>query len=83
MNRPDSTVRRVRVWDLPTRVFHWALVVLVVFSFVTAKIGGNALTYHMWSGYTILTLVLFRIVWGVIGRPRRCAPALGRCQRDS
>jgi cytochrome b len=67
MNRPDSTLRRVRVWDLPTRLFHWALVVLVVFSFVTGKIGGNALTYHMWSGYTILTLILFRIVWGVIG----------------
>jgi cytochrome b len=67
MNRPDSTLRRVRVWDLPTRVFHWALVALVVFSFVTAKIGGNALTYHMWSGYTILTLILFRIVWGFIG----------------
>jgi len=67
MNRPDSTLRRVRVWDLPTRLFHWALVVLVVFSFVTAKIGGNALTYHMWSGYTILTLILFRIVWGFVG----------------
>jgi cytochrome b len=67
MNRPDSTLRRVRVWDLPTRVFHWVLVALVVFSFVTAKIGGNALTYHMWSGYTILTLILFRIVWGFVG----------------
>jgi cytochrome b len=67
MNRPDSTLRRVRVWDLPTRVFHWALVALVVFSFVTAKIGGNALTYHMWSGYTILTLILFRLVWGFVG----------------
>jgi cytochrome b len=58
---------RVRVWDLPTRVFHWALVVLVVTSFVTGKIGGNAMTWHMYSGYGILALLLFRIVWGFVG----------------
>jgi cytochrome b len=58
---------RVRIWDLPTRVFHWALVVLVVTSFVTGKIGGNAMTWHMYSGYAILSLILFRIVWGFVG----------------
>lgn len=58
---------RVRIWDLPTRVFHWALVVLVVTSFVTAKVGGNAMTWHMYSGYCILALILFRIVWGFVG----------------
>ncbi len=58
---------RVRVWDLPTRVFHWALVALVVTSFVTGKVGGNAMTWHMYSGYGILTLLLFRIVWGFVG----------------
>lgn len=56
-----------RIWDLPTRLFHWALVSLVVFSFVTAKIGGNAMAWHMRSGYAILTLLLFRLVWGFIG----------------
>jgi cytochrome b len=55
------------VWDLPTRLFHWLLVVLVIISFVTAKIGGNAMQYHEWSGFTILALLLFRLVWGVIG----------------
>jgi cytochrome b len=58
---------RIRVWDLPTRIFHWALVVLVIFSFTTGKIGGSWLQWHMKSGYAILALVLFRIVWGVAG----------------
>ena len=58
---------RTRVWDLPTRLFHWALVILVITSFVTAKVGGNAMTWHMYSGYAILTLVLFRVVWGFVG----------------
>jgi cytochrome b len=57
----------VRVWDAPVRVFHWVLVALVLTSWVTSEIGGNAMTYHMWSGYTILALVLFRIAWGFVG----------------
>jgi len=63
----QSSPRRVRVWDLPTRLFHWLLVILVIISFVTAKIGGNAMQYHEWSGFTILTLLLFRLVWGFVG----------------
>lgn len=59
--------RGVRVWDLPTRLFHWALVALVTTSFVTGKIGGNAMTWHVYSGYAILALVAFRIVWGFVG----------------
>lgn len=57
----------VRVWDVPVRVFHWVLVALILTSWVTSEIGGNAMTYHMWSGYAILTLVVSRIVWGFIG----------------
>jgi cytochrome b len=59
--------RPILVWDLPTRLFHWLLVALVVSSFVTAKIGGNWMRYHEWSGEAILTLLLFRVVWGFIG----------------
>jgi cytochrome b len=55
------------VWDLPVRLFHWALVALVIFSFVTAQIGGNAMQYHEWSGFAILTLTLFRLLWGIVG----------------
>jgi len=56
-------------WDLPTRVFHWALVVLVVFSFTTGKIGGAWMAWHMKSGYAILALLVFRLAWGVVGSP--------------
>ena len=63
----ESTSRRVLVWDLPTRLFHWLLVVLVVISFVTVNIGGNAMQYHEWSGIAILALLLFRLVWGFTG----------------
>lgn len=55
------------VWDLPLRVFHWVLVLLVISQIVTATIGGNAMEYHALGGYTILTLVLFRILWGFAG----------------
>jgi len=57
----------VRVWDLPTRIFHWLLAVLVVFSFVTAKVGGAWILLHFYSGYTILSLVVFRLLWGFAG----------------
>lgn len=63
----ERAPRSVLVWDLPTRLFHWLLVVLVIISFVTGNIGGNAMQYHEWSGLTILALLLFRLVWGFIG----------------
>lgn len=59
--------RRIPVWDAPVRLFHWLLAVLVVFSFVTGKVGGSWLEWHMKSGYTILALLLFRLAWGVVG----------------
>jgi cytochrome b len=55
------------VWDLPTRIFHWLLVGLVAASFVTGKAGGNAMVLHAWSGSAILTLLVFRLLWGVVG----------------
>ncbi len=57
----------VRVWDLPTRVFHWLLFASVVGSIVSAKIGGNAIVWHMRFGYLVFCLLAFRIVWGLIG----------------
>ena len=61
---PDPPVR-VRVWDLPTRLFHWLIVVLLGFSWWTAE--TDRLDWHMLSGYGILTLLLFRIYWGFAG----------------
>ena len=55
------------VWDLPLRIFHWVLVLLVISQIVTVSIGGNAMEYHALGGYAILTLVLFRIMWGFSG----------------
>jgi len=55
----------MRVWDAPTRLFYWAIVLLIAFSYVSAKLEWNEL--HFLSGYAILTLLLFRIVWGFVG----------------
>ena len=60
-------VNPVRIWDLPIRFFHWTLAVLVVFSYVTGKIGGSWLDWHMKSGYAILALLVFRVFWGFVG----------------
>jgi cytochrome b len=62
-----SGLRPVLVWDLPTRVFHWLLVSLVVSSFITGKTGGNWMLYHERCGEAILALLIFRVVWGFIG----------------
>ncbi|MBU3582837.1 cytochrome b/b6 domain-containing protein [Polynucleobacter sp. 15G-AUS-farblos] len=57
----------IRVWDLPIRVFHWLLVACIVGSLVSVNIGGNAIEWHAYFGYCILTLLIFRILWGFIG----------------
>lgn len=58
---------RVPVWDLSIRIFHWLLVLLVVLSFVTGKMGGTVMQYHEWSGVAVLVLLLFRLIWGFVG----------------
>lgn len=57
----------VATWDLPVRVFHWALVLLVISQIVTASVGGNAMQFHAFGGYAILALVLFRVLWRFFG----------------
>lgn len=59
--------RGIPTWDWPVRIFHWTLVLLVVSQAVTASIGGNAMQYHVYGGYAILALVLFRVPWGFLG----------------
>jgi cytochrome b len=56
---------RVRVWDVPTRLVHWLLVLLVGFSWWTAE--TSRMEWHRWSGCTLLGLVIFRIYWGLAG----------------
>ena len=60
-------MNKILVWDLPLRLFHWLLVLLVAVSIISVQIGGNAMQVHMLSGYTVLALVLFRILWGFFG----------------
>lgn len=61
----------IRVWDPPTRLFHWSLVVLVTLSVYTGNVGGlREMDLHKLSGYSILALVLFRLIWGLIGSRR-------------
>ena len=58
---------KIRVWDLPTRVFHWALMLCIVGLFITANVGGNAMVWHFRIGLTVLARLLFRRVWGLVG----------------
>ncbi|HYF41997.1 MAG TPA: cytochrome b/b6 domain-containing protein [Ramlibacter sp.] len=57
----------VRVWDLPTRLFHWALVLCVLGLAITGYIPGSWIDWHARLGYAVLALLLFRIVWGFVG----------------
>jgi cytochrome b len=62
---PETPTFRVAVWDLPVRLVHWLIVLLVPFSWWTAR--EEMLEWHYRSGLLILGLVVFRLVWGLIG----------------
>lgn len=64
MNEP---MHEIRVWDLPTRLFHWTLLVLIVLQFGSGQFHWLSMQWHFRFGYAILALVLFRILWGVFG----------------
>lgn len=59
--------RRVLVWDLPTRLFHWLLAAAIIGAYWTGEFGGFDKTWHMRFGYAVLALVFFRILWGLFG----------------
>lgn len=65
MTKPPHNT--VRIWDLPTRLFHWSLAAAVIALVATAKIGGNAMEWHLRLGYAVLALLVFRVVWGFVG----------------
>lgn len=60
-------MNKIYVWDLPTRLFHWTLLGLVVFQWASAEIGGDLMDYHLLTGYAIAALVVFRVAWGFAG----------------
>ena len=53
----------VRIWDLPTRLFHWSLAACVIGLFISAKMGGNAMVWHLRLGYVVLALLLSLLVF--------------------
>ena len=61
------TQKRIRVWDLPTRIFHWLLVLTVIGAIVSGQIGGNWIDWHARLGLFAAGLIVFRLVWGLIG----------------
>ncbi len=63
--KPRTPTLLMRVWDAPTRLFHWAIVVLIAVSYFSMKFDNVEL--HYLSGYTMLSLLLFRLCWGIVG----------------
>ena len=63
----------VRVWDLPTRLFHWSLVVLIVCAWASFEfsdlVGDKTLLWHRLNGYAVLILLIWRVLWGLVGSP--------------
>ena len=57
----------VRVWDLPTRAFHWLLVLAVIGLVITGGVGGSLIEWHMRLGMLVMALLAFRVLWGLIG----------------
>jgi len=62
-----SPVKRIRLWDLPTRIFHWALVTLVSIAIISGEIGGEWMGLHAKAGLAIIGLITFRLIWGIVG----------------
>ena len=63
----EMQTTQIRVWDLPVRLFHWSLVAGFAAAYVSAEMHKMAV--HVWLGYALLALVLFRLVWGFTGNP--------------
>ena len=74
MSEGNGTVdipSKVRAWDLPTRLFHWLLALLVLLAWASWRyseaLGDPSLKLHRWNGHAILVLVVWRVLWGLFG----------------
>lgn len=70
MNAPEAAERSVHVWDLPTRLFHWSLLALVLIAWFTGGEEGVAAMIHRYAGEAIAGLIVFRVIWGFTGGAR-------------
>ncbi|PIT72516.1 cytochrome b/b6 domain-containing protein [Limnohabitans sp. B9-3] len=66
MSKPPR-LEAVRIWDLPTRVFHLALLLLIAGMYITGDEGEDLMRFHFFFGYALLTLIFFRLIWGFVG----------------
>ncbi|RTE66330.1 branched-chain alpha-keto acid dehydrogenase subunit E2 [Amphritea opalescens] len=57
----------VKIWDLPTRIFHWVLVALFTFLIYSGRWDDSLMQWHFYSGYALSGLILFRVLWGIFG----------------
>ncbi len=64
---PRAASRVVWAWDVPTRLFHWTLALLILMAWVSRNWGDEGLVWHTWNGYAILILVVWRVLWGFVG----------------
>ena len=62
MNKKNKTL----IWDVPVRLFHWLLVIAIGYCWYSVEILED-MDHHFIAGYCVLTLIIFRIVWGFIG----------------
>ncbi|OEY66009.1 cytochrome b/b6 domain-containing protein [Marinobacter sp. X15-166B] len=60
-------MKTIRVWDLPTRLFHWLLVVTVSGALISVKLGGTWMVWHERLGLATVALLSFRLAWGLVG----------------
>ena len=71
MLSPKDKIVHVRAWDTPTRLFHWTLVALMACAWISSEyadaIGDAELRWHRWTGYAILVVVAWRLLWGLVG----------------
>lgn len=64
---PQGKTRIIKVWDLPTRIFHWSFAAVVLLAFATSEGGDTILSIHVFLGTVLVGFVTYRLIWGVIG----------------
>ena len=64
---PSQSPAPTKIWDLPTRLFHWLLAILILLQYGTAEWHWLDMQWHVWFGYATLALLLFRLIWGFAG----------------
>jgi cytochrome b len=64
---PTPATNPIRVWDLPTRLFHWSLVVLIALQYASGEFGLLPMQWHYRLGYATIALIMFRVLWGFAG----------------